>query len=109
MGSSYYEKLLRNRNKAVPAMSASMTAGMIREEKNNKKEIAPDSALRKELQENIIKPLAEQGLGILEIVAILESETKYQQFKPYFYSYAENQVNKARKAQKTQKEQGEER
>ena len=67
--------------------------------KQEQKNTNSDTNLRQELQEKI-KKLAEEGKGILEIVEILKKDGKYNKYKQFFISYAENQVSKVRKAER---------
>ena len=96
MGNS--ESAFRNKYK-VHAMSVEITAKEIAERERAQAVESEDTILRRELQGKAIKPLVEQGLDELEIVAILETEERYAKFRPFFHSYVQNQINKARNSQ----------
>ena len=95
--SGYKKKVYKFKYEREPGKNIGMAKVDYRRKRDAEKKLSSDSALRKELQEKM-KSLAEEGKGILEIVQIIKQDGKYNKFKEFFISYAENHVSKVKKA-----------
>ena len=98
MGSSYFEKVWRNKYAIKPGINIIMAAGDAYAMAKDAKGLSEDTVLRRELQLKVIKPLAMAGKSVSEIVEILRTNSeyaKYSKFEKYFVGYAENLVGKA--------------